>query len=369
MVLQVGPGGEVFDGPAPAGDYTVVLALVGGQLHEVLLPRPVAGDSSEASREALRYDSLIEVPAPQDATPTTLAVGEGVPSILEEVVSALLARAEESAPTPVEAVRATVGGLADELLPNLQEQAELLILLSPEELAEVALAHALELTVAELAPPIAETVHVTTHVGADDFVPLPVDQTAVTIAGVNEPCPRPADGIVLNLTLTPYAASVLTSTNWSNPSNALGNTSDTAATLTAASSGLAGTTSNTVSGTLTLGYGLATQPEFTIAAVTLRVDFSQTNSGGGLGNSSTRSIEFSVDGGQTWKVMQSGGSAAARNTLTLDITADVAGLWSRLADFRVRYVGSVTSGVGIGATTTASVCRAWLTITTTPREY
>lgn len=363
MVFQVGPDGEVFDGPAPSGESTVVLTLVGGQLQEVLLPRPVVtgGDSSVVEVEALRYDALERVPALAESVAPRISVAEAVPALTEEVVAALLARADEAAPTPVETIRTTVGATALDGVPSPADVEA--VVLGPTEIVPLGADAATLLAVtSEALPLLTEVAIASVRPTATEAVPTIVDSTAAAILVTPEALVRPAETSTINLTLTPYAASVVSNTNWTNPTNALGNTTGTAATLTATSSGLAGTTSNTVTGTLVLGYAAATPTDLTIDAVSLSIEYSQTNSGALLGQSSTRSMEYSLDGGTTWTVAIAGASAQAKTIGQVDITAAVGGDWSKISAFRFRYVGSNTSGTGLGATNTNSLFRAWLTI-------
>ncbi len=178
----------------------------------------------------------------------------------------------------------------------------------------------------------------------------------------------PTDAVSFIATAQPYADSVVSNTNWTNPNNALGDTTSTSATLSATSSGLGGLTSNTVNGTLILSFpdlftpGTIDLTLYSISQVTISFEYSQV-AGSGLGNSSTRVVDYSLNNGSSWINVMDTGSAQAKTIATYTITPQVTGGWSQLNNLQMRWTGSVVSGIGSGSTTSTNWFRAWATVT------
>lgn len=191
--------------------------------------------------------------------------------------------------------------------------------------------------------------------------------TAV-ISTVAEAGKRAAEVFTAIATYAGYANANVSTTGWVNPGNALGNTTGTSSTLTATSSGLAGTTSNTTTGTIVLGFADPLVADLPIASdVTINVETSMVSSGTlPLGQSGSLQIEYSLNGGGAWTSVQTRTATSPSNLAKAISTATIATgsiTYSQLNALQVRVVGSVTSGTGLSAQTQANVFRAWVAFT------
>lgn len=377
------------------------------------------GDSSEVLREALRYD------LPERVTPQTVrdaiftAAREQLGPLSEEVVAALLAFAHEEAATLLDAARLTVAPLPDamptaiawqslgiqaaEVAPTPQDLTQAAILVTGEAapVPAEAIRTTAGITAAEAAPDLADTV-ASAIVARQEAVPAPQDQprlslllsdnvptpsvaeSAQPIATAAEPLPTvedaiaativaqsdnpapPGDAIVLEAALTGYANQNVSTTTWATPANALGNTPAVAATLTATSSGLLGTTNNTATGIITLGFRDVNLGDLAISSAILSVETQHANAGVPLTQPTcTVQYQYSLDNGGTWALLYAQAANTAKAIQTLDVTAIVGQNQALLSALQIRATGSVTSGTGRGAGSTASFFRAWMTVLAT----
>lgn len=375
------------------------------------------GDTGEVNRETIRYDlpEIVQQQTVRDAIIT--AASEQLGNLTEEVVAALLARAEEEvplimdlpiltvapvpdfvpnqidsqqliaqrseevptinddiealiavlnevAPVQEEVVRITAGVNANETVPDLQEDVAAAIVVSPELVPTVDDMLQLELTVAEISDAPIEDVNIVVTATASETLPDLDDQTEAAIVVREETVPSQTEEIIINATLNGYANQNVSNTGWTNQANILGNTTNTSASLTATSSGLLGTTNNTTNGTTVLGFRDVNLGDLTITSVTLQVE----NSGAGAGvaiQQPTANIQYqySLNNGSTWTTFYTHNTATlAKGVRTVDITGIVGQDQSLLSALQIRATGSVTSGTGVGAAYTASFFRAWMTV-------
>ena len=167
-----------------------------------------------------------------------------------------------------------------------------------------------------------------------------------------------------------YAESIDFQTNVNNPNNLLGNTTGTSATAVATSSGIGGLTSNTVN--------FQIQPFLpdvdlnnllsTIDQVKLHMESSGSVSGVSVGGEGEIDHGWRSPRGGTLTVFHS----AAWDTLNeyakaiheVDLTSQIDS-WTKLNGLAGKFQGSVTSGTGLGATSTAHFYRCWYEFTGT----
>lgn len=130
--------------------------------------------------------------------------------------------------------------------------------------------------------------------------------------------------------------------DWANPQNAQGRSDAVRATLTGNALGARG-------GRLTMGF-VAPVDKADLTISSARVHAYWAMSGVALGGTTT-TLEVSFDGGASWLAKQVTTTTAFTNApLTIDVTADVAGLWSRVSGFRARL--RATTSLGSTATIT-----------------
>lgn len=161
----------------------------------------------------------------------------------------------------------------------------------------------------------------------------------------------------------------LTSGGWASPENALANTTGTSAQMTVSSSGLAGLTSNTVSGEIKVGFRNPSELStlYTLGdTIIINIERALISAGlVPLGQGADLDWQVSIDGGSSWTTVQNDTSAVAKGTISLNITSLVGTAWSRINSLQVRSNGSITSGSGIGVSLTAHFYRTWVTFEAT----
>lgn len=331
------------------------------QLTNSNVPPP---SSDVVDKERLVYDRPEVVPVPVLRDSLIPTVSESVPVITEDVVAALLAKAEEIVPIPVETIQTTVRPMISEVVPQTS-LSESLATVSNEPVPVLSDTYRLDLQVmGESVPFPVEDVRIIPTVMAFEAVPLIRDDNAASIIEQDNFLPLILDLEPITANYTGYANANVTTTGWTSPANALGNNTNTAAELRATSSGLAGTTSNTVTGTLLLGFANPQTRDLPIGAgVTINIERDVVSGGTlPLGQSHTVVYQYSLDG-TNFTTVSAPGTTIAKSVVTVDITSLVGGDYNKLDALQVRATGSVTSGTGLGATLAARLMRAWVSFT------
>jgi hypothetical protein len=191
------------------------------------------------------------------------------------------------------------------------------------------------------------------------------DQVEAAIIARTDTGQRAAASDVVEVTVEAYLDSVNSNTGFTNPNNALGDTTGTAATLTATSSGLLGTTNNTTNGTHVAQFRDINLGDLTITNVTLRVENQHANAGLPLVQPTCNiQFQYSTNSGGAWTTFYTLTGQTGKGIRTTDLTGVIGQNRAllRAGVFRIRATGSVTSGTGLGAASTASYFRAWLTV-------
>lgn len=165
-----------------------------------------------------------------------------------------------------------------------------------------------------------------------------------------------------------FAESVQSQSNFDTPNNALGNTTNTSALATIASSGLAGTTSNTEAFSIVLEMPNVDLSALisTITNATVNIEHSSDIGGVSVGGATNYQGFYGFNGASDQQVFQANaavGQAVAKAIASLNITALVANDFARINSLRIRVAGSNTSGAGLGAVANTRVFRAWFTFT------
>lgn len=467
MPLIVQPDGSLIEGPIPSGG-TKVLALDQGEIKEVYVAVNPPAVGGEVVNEKLTYDLPEIFPRGIPLNSLILYVSEGFPPLTEEVVAALLAKAEETLNTvvdyptievapisdivpdqleavsiiptsneflglvnddieavimvldetveevndtitlvvapinttvpdqvdtlaietnsleinkkaidtlslttavsdvnfkPVETIRITADITAAEILSDLQEDVAATIVVSPDltPLGEDTITVAT--VVSEVAEVITDDINITATVTASEILAELQEDTAAAIVVGSEIVPQGTDLIVLEASLNGYANAVASNTGFTNPNNALGNTTNTAATLTATSSGLVGTTNNTTNGTIQLDFQDVNLGDLTISSVNLFVETQHANAGVPITQpTTTLQYQYSTNNGGSYTTFYTQTANTGKAIRTIDITAIVGQNQTLLSQLRIRATGNVTSGTGLGAGSTASFFRAWMVV-------
>lgn len=158
-----------------------------------------------------------------------------------------------------------------------------------------------------------------------------------------------------------FANQAITTTGITNPANGLGDNTNTAATSTASSSGLAGTTSNTTNFNYVVDFQdvniAALTPDIT--SVVLNIEHGAAQAGVAVGAESAYTLRYGFNG--STNVDLTTAANAAKRIQTFDITGAVGDNFTLLNTIRVQLQGSTTSGVGLGAANTVSIYRVWVT--------
>jgi hypothetical protein len=329
-------------------------------------PAPVGG---EIGVEKLSYD-LPEIITLIDARSFIIpSVSDVVPSQLEETVAALLARAEEDNPIPVMSVVTTAGITSTNTIPT---QAELNSLITRASDVVSLINTTTELGVAspDVSPQQIENIVITSGVTSLNTLPETSELGTGLITLVSEVTPNQVVLVTLEADLGMFANSVFSNSGWDNPTNALGDTTSTAATLSAASSGIGGTTSNTVSGDIILDFRDVNLGDLTLLSpITLNVETSHVVTGIPVGQPTATTVvyQYSTDG-VSYTTFHTESVRTAKSINSVDLTSVIGQDQDLLSNMRVRAVGSVTSGTGVGVSVDLFLYRTWLTFSSS-KEY
>lgn len=323
---------------------------------------PPSGDT--VVNERVTYDRPEVVPNQTARDAIRPVVSEAVPPQQEAVVAALLARAEETSPTPEETIRTTVASTERETVPG-QTEAQAVITRTSETVQTISDAIRLMMTTGEAVPEQTETVRITPIVMAFEAVPLLTENVTAAIIEQDNAVPPPVVTEPINASLTGYANAVVSNATWVNPNNGLGNTTGTAATLTATASGVAGTTNNTATGTVVYGFQDVNLGDLTITNVTVNVENQGATAGVAIAQpTSNVQFQYSLNNGSTWtNIFVLNTPATAKGIRTLNITGVVGQDQTLLSALQIRATGSITSGTGLGVSNTVSFFRSWMTVT------
>ncbi|MDX1532596.1 MAG: hypothetical protein R3230_00095 [Nitrosopumilaceae archaeon] len=259
--------------------------------------------SDDVTNERLSYD-LPEIVVDQDDTPSVIpSVDETTQQLSESVIAALLANALEN----------------------------------PE--------------------PITEEILISVTQTTNESVIAPVESPSI-ITEANVMLPSSSDEILVQGTVNAYGESVSSNDNWTNPSNVLGDTTSTATTLSAASSGFAGSTSNITTGTIVVDIPDSTIKELNVVSASLNIENEADTSGLPLGGSFDVDFEYSTNG-VDWTLIESVTANKTKAITNVDVTSI---LTTDFDTLQFRATGSVESGTGIGAERTVSFFRCWLNL-------
>ena len=273
-------------------------------------PAPVGG---EIGVEKLAYD-LPEAILVIDPRPFIVpAVSELSPSQLDDVGASFLIRDNIDSPVPVVDVSISLDIDTEAALPDISELGSGVIVVT------------------------------------SDFTP---EQTSL---------------VYVQADINMFANSVFSNTNWQNPNNVLEDNTGTAATLTVASSGIGGTTNQSVSGDIILDFRQVELGDLTITgSIILSVETAHDIVGIPLGQPTTDLVyQYSLNG-STYTTFHTEVISAAKSINTVDLTSVVNK--GNLDDLRVRAVGNLTSGTGLNVTSTISFYRVWFSYTAS-KEY
>lgn len=193
--------------------------------------------------------------------------------------------------------------------------------------------------------------------------PTPVERTSGIVAVKAEQFATPTDGNQVYLAWYPGANQVISSTaSVTNPSNALGRDTNTAATVAVSSSGLTQNQNNNATWTMDLAFSDIVAPDkYRVAFQVIDLYWALRNTG--QANNSASGfvyIDLSLDNGSTWTNIAT--RSTFFNSQFVATGSPIVGLavgdpMSRVNGLRVRWRGSINSGTGLvlPSTTTASL--------------
>lgn len=322
------------------------------------------GDGSTVEREALRYDRPEVVPQQINQNQIALRANESFPALTEDVIAAILAQAPEDNPIPVETIQTTVRPMIFEAVPSQADMQQVALRANEVLPTIVDQAALIAIPTGENTPTPDEVVRITAGVNAMETLPALTENIQAAIIEQDNFLADLATSEPINVTLNGYANQNVATTTWTNPANALGNTTGTASTLTATASGLAGTTNNTATGAITLGFRDVNLGDMTITSVVLSVENQGATAGVAIAQPTTNvQWQYSLNNGGSFTTFYTMTTpATAKGIRTVDITAIVGQDQSLLSALQIRATGTITSGTGLGAANTVSFFRAWMTV-------
>lgn len=327
------------------------------------LIRTIVSGGSEVTRDRLIYEQLDAHPAPADAVNLTARVlaDESQPVPVENATALALVRADDLHPIPAEATPLTLRAMPSEIHPAAADTIALVAATSEAHPIPTDQIAAIIAALVESHPVPVEATPLTVRAIILESHPLAADSNAVA-PRFFETAPVATDAGTPSATLTQYANGNVSTTGFTNPGNALGNTTATNASLSATSSGALGVTSNTTNGTMVVGFADPAISDLTISSVVVNVENAATSAGTlPLAQAWNVAFEYSLNG-TTWTNINTLAAITAKGTRTLDITAAIGGDWTKINSLQVRATGSVTSGTGNGANATVQFFRAWVVV-------
>lgn len=176
--------------------------------------------------------------------------------------------------------------------------------------------------------------------------------------GVVDNIKMPLDNTTIEGTLTAYCDSVNINDNWSNPNNALDNTTNTSATLSATASGITGTTSNTTNGIIIYDFKDSQISQLDIVDASVQIELSSVNSGVPVGGSYDVDFEYSLDGVN----FTTFDTITDERTKALTMQSIPITTHDHINDFKIRATGTVISGVGLNVVRTVNLFRCSLIV-------
>lgn len=322
-----------------------------------------AGGGGEVTDERLQYDNRNESKPAVETVSSEVLVMEAQKRAVEIVTAAFAAEVMEvnqksvaSEKGEVTAIESTQGKRASDstfVVGSVSEP-------NSKAIDDIAA----EFVVSEAQKKAVEDISNTVTATANESAKRAIESIEGAIVARTDIGQKATDIETVEITLNGYANQNVSNTGWTNPGNALNNTTGTAATLTATSSGLAGTTNNTTNGTTVLGFRDVNLGDLTITSVTLQVE----NSGAGAGVAIAQptaniQYQYSLNNGSTWTTFFTHNTATlAKGIRTVNITGIIGQDQTLLSALQIRATGTVTSGTGLGAAYTASFFRAWMTV-------
>jgi hypothetical protein len=328
-------------------------------------------DGGAVTREKLTYDLPESVPAMTELAQVLLRAEsfEDVNQLIEEVVAALLIRADElyNLVESTESITAIVSDIDN--IVNTLNDIQSLDLSTYEDLSGlISDIISINLNIDELYNSIEEFVNINATVTENVLADTTSDLNFIDVNTFDN-IETNLDTITINGTFNPYASAVVSNTNWANPNNGLGNTTDTATTLSASSSGLLGANQNTVSGTVTYDFANTTFDDLNVANATISVEGSSSINPVLLGVVPNVTVNFQYSTDNTnWTTFAIANDNTGKGVATLNITNIINNDKNLINNLRIRATGSARSGTGIGANATCSFFRSFITVTFT-KDY
>lgn len=281
--------------------------------------------------------------------------------VVETIQAAILAIAEEQSKESTEANLSTVRGEINEDSRNAPEETIAFEAALVEIVAKASEVVTADVILDEAAVKAVET-SLSSIVGDVTEVSRAAVETVtaaiVTLTDINDKADT-VDFILLNVNA--YAGTLTRSSGWTNPNNALNNTPNTAATLTAESSGFLGRTSNTTEGELVIAIRSTLGPERDDSNLPVdpnsnpRLEFVVSREDSGLFSSPSSNVTFSVSNSPDgpWLEQFTITDEAPKQTVVVSLSSfDPVRYTERFVYCQAN--GSVTSDTGIGSGTTVS---------------
>lgn len=303
------------------------------------------------------------VPRPTSAEAVATNAAETVRAIMDQVQAMLLVLGETS-PTPIETVRTTVGGNAMDVVGVLLDTVAGAIVTGAEAVPARVDSQSLSVATGDAVLSPVELATATAAATALELLPALDESLMATILVLGEGPLIEGDTATLTVALAGYANQNVATTTWTNPANALGDTTGTSASLTATASGLLGRTNNTATGAMSLGFRDVNLGDMDITSVSFNVEVSGATAGVPLTQPTVNiQYQYSLNNGSTWTTFYTHTVVAlTKSVQSIDATAVVGQNQALLSALQIRATGSVTSGTGRGAGYTASFYRAWMAV-------
>jgi hypothetical protein len=214
-----------------------------------------------------------------------------------------------------------------------------------------------------IAPVPVEAVNVNIRIVKDDNYPTPVTTNTLVVDPVVNDVDTLIDLTVITANYSSFARDVQASTNWNDPNNVLGDTTATATTLRATASGIAGTTNNTTTGSITVNFRDVEYGNLEVENSIILVIESRHQTVGIAIAQPTTTVEFQYSVGSGFTTFHTQVINTAKALFSVDLTSVINKDPALIDALQVRAVGSVTSGTGLNVASFVSFFRTRLQFT------
>lgn len=216
----------------------------------------------------------------------------------------------------------------------------------------------------ELYPIPVEFLYLSGSVTATELVPEALDTNSVIVLTGKDVVPNQTSLSFVQADYNLFANAVASSNTWENTTDALADTTATAAKLEATASNVAGIDNETSTGDMIVAFRDIDLGDLAItSSLILSVETGHATAGIPTAASTTSVVfQYSLNSA-AFVTFHAQTINTAKAVNTVDLTSAIGTSVSAINSLRVRATGSITSGTGVGVSSAVSFYRTWLSFT------